>query len=253
MMKKILLSLFVGLLPMMALSAGGEDLFLDHIKTDVTNKPSLQRGAQLYMNYCMGCHSLEHARYNRMATDLDIPEDILMENLVFTDASFGSLMENSMSEDDGKAWFGSAPPDLTLVARVRGPDWLYTYLRGFYKDESRPMGVNNVRFNNVGMPHVLMELQGLCAEAPHPVSDKRFDPLTGQTITEGGCEHYEVEGSMNQSEYDEAVYDLVNFLEYTGEPFKKDRERIGWMVFAFLAVFLVIAQLLYRELWKDIH
>ena len=252
MMKKLFLSLVVALTPLAAWSAGGE-VELDHISTDISNKASLQRGSQLFMNYCMGCHSLEHARYNRVAADLDIPEDILMENLVFTGDSFGSLMENAMSEEDGKTWFGAAPPDLTLVARVRGPDWLYTYLRGFYKDDSRPMGVNNVAFNNVGMPHVLMELQGLCGEPPHPVSDKRFDPLTGQTITEGGCEHYEVEGSMSQSEYDDAIYDLVNFMEYMGEPFKQDRERIGWMVFAFLAVFLVIAQLLYRELWKDLH
>lgn len=252
MMKKVFLSLIVSLVPLAAWSAGGE-VELDHISTDVSNDASLQRGAQLYMNYCMGCHSLKHGRYNRVAQDLDIPEDILMENLVFTGADFGSLMDNAMSEDDGADWFGAAPPDLTLVARVRGPDWLYTYLRGFYKDDNRPMGVNNVVFPNVGMPHVLMELQGLCAEPPHPISDKRFDPLTGQTITEGGCEHYDVEGSLSQPEYDEAVYDLVNFLEYMGEPFKEDRERIGWMVFAFLAVFLVIGQLLYRELWKDIH
>lgn len=252
MMKKLLLSLIVGVMPVAVLAAG-EEGFLDHIDTDISNKPSLQRGSQLFMNYCMGCHSLKHGRYNRVAQDLDIPEDIMTENLIFTGDSFGSLMDNAMSEEDAKSWFGSAPPDLTLVARVRGDDWLYTYLRGFYKDETRPMGVNNVRFPNVGMPHVLMELQGLCEEEPHAVSDKRFDPLTGQTITEGGCEHYEVEGSLTKAEYDEAVYDLVNFLDYMGEPFKQDRERIGWMVFAFLAVFLVIAQLLYRELWKDLH
>ncbi|WP_108125902.1 cytochrome c1 [Saccharospirillum mangrovi] len=251
-MKKLFLSLVVSLMPL-AVFAASEEGFLDHIETDMSNKPSLQHGSQLFMNYCMGCHSLEHGRYNRVAQDLDIPEDIMMENLVFTGDSFGSLMENAMHEDDGKNWFGTAPPDLTLVARVRGEDWLYTYLRGFYKDDSRPMGVNNVRFPNVGMPHVLVELQGLCAEEPHPVSDKKFDPLTGQVLTEGGCEHLEVEGALSKSEYDEAIYDLVNFLDYMGEPFKADRERIGWMVFAFLAVFLVIGQLLYRELWKDIH
>lgn len=251
-MKKLFLSLVLSVAPLAAFSAGGE-VHLDHISTDLSDKASLQRGAQLYMNYCMGCHSLEFARYNRVARDLDIPEDIMMENLVFNDVNFGSLMENAMSEEDGKEWFGAAPPDLTLVARVRGPDWLYTYLRGFYKDENRPMGVNNVVFPNVGMPHVLADLQGLCAEPPHPVTDKRFDPLTGRTITEGGCEAYETEGALTPTEYDNAMYDLVNFLEYMGEPFAEDRERIGWMVFAFLAVFLVIGQLLYRELWKDIH
>lgn len=251
-MKKLFLSLVLSVAPLAAFAAGGE-VQLDHIETDLSDKASLQRGAQLYMNYCMGCHSLEFARYNRVARDLDIPEEIMMDNLVFNDVAFGSLMENAMSEEDGKTWFGAAPPDLTLVARVRGPDWLYTYLRGFYEDESRPLGVNNAVFPNVGMPHVLADLQGLCAEPPHPVTDKRFDPLTGQTITEGGCEEFATEGSLTPTEYDNAMYDLVNFLEYMGEPFAEDRERIGWMVFAFLAVFLVIGQLLYRELWKDIH
>ncbi len=251
-MKKLFLSLVLSVAPIVGWSAGGE-VQLDHVSTDISDKASLQRGAQLYMNYCMGCHSLEFARYNRVARDLDIPEEVMLENLVFNDVAIGSLMENAMSEEDGKAWFGAAPPDLTLVARVRGPDWLYTYLRGFYEDENRPMGVNNVVFPNVGMPHVLADLQGLCAEKPHPVTSRRFDPLTGNTITEGGCEEYAIEGSMTPAEYDDAVYDLVNFLEYMGEPFAEDRERIGWMVFAFLAVFLVIGQLLYRELWKDIH
>ncbi|HET8905023.1 MAG TPA: cytochrome c1 [Saccharospirillum sp.] len=251
-MKKLFLSLILSMSPLVALAAGAA-VELDHIETDISDKASLQRGVQTYMNYCMACHSLEYARYNRVATDLDIPEEIFMENLVFTDAAFGSLMENAMSYDDGADWFGAAPPDLTLVARVRSPDWLYTYLRGFYQDESRPLGVNNTVFPNVGMPHVLIELQGLCAEPPHAVSERRFDPLTGNLIIEGGCENYAVEGSMTKAEYDETIYDLVNFLEYVGEPYADERERIGWMVFAFLAVFLVIGQLLYRELWKDIH
>lgn len=251
-MKKLFLSLILSMSPLVALAAGAE-VELDHIETDMSDKASLQRGVQTYMNYCMACHSLEYARYNRVATDLDIPEEIFMENLVFTDAAFGSLMENAMSYDDGADWFGAAPPDLTLVARVRSPDWLYTYLRGFYQDESRPLGVNNTVFANVGMPHVLIELQGLCAEPPHAVSERRFDPLTGNLIIEGGCENYAVEGSMTKAEYDETIYDLVNFLEYVGEPYADERKRIGWMVFAFLAVFLVIGQLLYRELWKDIH
>lgn len=251
-MKKLFLSLIVSIAPLMAWSAESE-AELDHIKTDVTDNASLQRGAQTYMNYCMGCHSLEYARYNRVARDLGIPEEVFIENLIFTDASFGSLMENGMSEEDGKNWFGVAPPDLTLVARVRGNDWLYTYLRGFYKDDSRPMGVNNVAFENVGMPHVLVELQGLCAEPPLPVTDRSFDPLTGKLMVEGGCQEYAVEGTMTPAEFDGAMYDLVNFLDYMGEPYQETRKRIGWMVFAFLVLFLVIGQLLYRELWKDIH
>lgn len=251
-MKKLFLSLILSVTPLVALAAG-PSVELDSIDTDISDKASLQRGLQTYMNYCMACHSLEYGRYNRVAADLDIPEEIFAENLIFTDAAIGSLMENSMSRQDGADWFGAAPPDLTLVARVRGEDWLYSYMRGFYQDDSRPMGVNNSVFENVGMPHVLMELQGLCAEAPTPVSERRFDPLTGNLITSGGCENYAVEGSQTKAEYDETIYDLVNFLEYMGEPFAADRERIGWMVFAFLAVFLVIGQLLYRELWKDIH
>lgn len=251
-MKKLFLSLILSVTPLVALAAGGA-VELDDIDTDITDKASLQRGLQTYMNYCMACHSLEFGRYNRVAADLDIPEEIFAENLIFTDAAIGSLMENSMSYDDGAAWFGAAPPDLTLVARVRGEDWLYTYLRGFYEDDSRPLGVNNSVFENVGMPHALIELQGLCAEAPEPVSERRFDPLTGDVLTDGGCENFAVEGTQTKAEYDETIYDLVNFLDYMGEPFANDRERIGWMVFAFLAVFLVLAQLLYRELWKDIH
>lgn len=251
-MKKLFLSLILSVTPLVALAAGGA-VELDDIDTDITDKASLQRGLQTYMNYCMACHSLEFGRYNRVAADLDIPEEIFAENLIFTDAAIGSLMENSMSYDDGAAWFGAAPPDLTLVARVRGEDWLYTYLRGFYEDDSRPLGVNNSVFENVGMPHALMELQGLCAEAPEPVSERRFDPLTGDVLTDGGCENFAVAGTQTKAEYDETIYDLVNFLDYMGEPSANDRERIGWMVFAFLAVFLVLAQLLYRELWKDIH
>lgn len=251
-MKKLFLSLILSVSPLLALAAV-EELVLDKVDTDITDTSSLQRGAQTYMNYCMACHSLQYGRYNRVATDLDIPEDIFAENLIFTEAPIGSLMKNSMSYEDGADWFGISPPDLTLVARVRGENWLYTYLRGFYQDDSRPLGVNNTAFPNSGMPHALIELQGLCAEAPSAVSERRFDPLTGNVITEGGCENYAVEGSLTKAEYDNTIYDLVNFLQYMGEPYAKDRERIGWMVFAFLAVFLVIGQLLYRELWKDIH
>lgn len=251
-MKKILIPLLLSALPLLGWSAG-PSIDLDKIRTDVTDTASLQRGVQIYMNYCMGCHSLEYGRYNRVARDLKIPEDVFAENLIFTDAAIGSLMTNAMSRQDGSDWFGIAPPDLTLVNRVRGSDWLYTYMRGFYQDDSRPFGVNNVAFENVGMPHALLELQGLCAEPPTPITDRRFDPLTGRLITEGGCSSYAIEGSMSTAEFDEAMYDLVNFLDYMGEPIQKERERIGWMVLAFLTVFLVIGQLLYRELWKDIH
>lgn len=194
----------------------------DPVNNDVSDKASLQRGAQIYMNYCMGCHGLQYARYERTATDLGIPEDLFTEYLLFdTDARIGDLMTNAMSEKDGKKWFGAAPPDLTLIARARGTDWLYTYLRNFYDDAnpSRPYGVNNRVFPDVGMPHVLLEL----------------------------------EQSLETEEYDLAITDLVNFLDYTAEPMQLERERTGIYVLLYLALFFVFAYLLNREYWKDVH
>jgi cytochrome c1 len=127
------------------------------------DKPSLQRGLRLYANYCLGCHSLKFQRYERTADDLEIPHDVMLENVIFSGRAIGSLMESSMPMEAAKAWFGAAPPDLTMVAKVRGPDWIYNYLRTFYVDESRPLGVNNKVFPNVAMPHAL-ELQGVPIE-----------------------------------------------------------------------------------------
>jgi len=252
-MIKRILTLVSATLFATVVSASGGNVQLDHMKPNMSDKSSLQTGLRTYMDYCAGCHSLGYARYNRVARDLDIPEDIFMENVVFDeDAKFGDLMKFAMSEEDGKKWFGSAPPDLTMVTRVRGVDWVYTYLRGFYKDESRPYGVNNVAFKDVGMPHVLMELQGLCSSAPHSESGHTYDPLTGDEIGEESCSHYSVEGTLSSHEYDELIFDTVNFLNYMGEPYQNDRKRIGWFVFAFLAVFFVVGVLLQRELFKDI-
>jgi ubiquinol-cytochrome c reductase cytochrome c1 subunit len=176
-----------------------------------------------------------------------------MENIVFSEtASFGDLMQFAMSSENGKAWFGSAPPDLTMVTRVRGVDWVYSYLLGFYKDEARPYGVNNAIFKDVGMPHVLMDLQGLCASTPHPVADEGIDPLTGETIHGEACASYAVEGELSSHEYEKVIYDLVNFLNYMGEPYQMDRKRIGLYVFAFLSIFFIVALMLQRELFKDI-
>jgi len=214
---------------------------LDPIDIDASNKSSLQSGAEIYMDYCMSCHSLEYARYNRVARDLGIEEDEFMSRFVHTGAKFGELMENSIPENQAKAWFGSAPPDLTLVSKLRSPEWLYSYLRGFYADESRPWGVNNVIFKDVGMPHVLLQLQGLCA----------VEPSIGHG--EALCGEYVSEGSMSAPEYDAAAYDLVNFLAYMADPSKLERERLGWMVFIFLGIFFVVSWLYTRELHKDIH
>ncbi|GAB5414735.1 MAG: hypothetical protein Cons2KO_23380 [Congregibacter sp.] len=223
----------------------------DEIELDIENKSSLQNGAKVYMNYCMGCHSLQYSRYNRVAADLGIPEDMMHGNLIADpNVKVGSLMSNAMDKDRAKVWFGAAPPDLTLVARARQPEWLYTYLRNFYRDDTRPYGVNNRVFANVGMPHVLLDLQGLpeCAPADHGHEE-------GAEDHHGDCATLEIaeEGSMDSEEFDGAVYDLVNFLAYTAEPMKADRQRIGVYSLLFIAIFFVFASLLNREYWKDVH
>jgi len=253
-MKKLLVAFLFSLTPFAALAAGGPSIPLDHVELDMSDTESLQRGAQLYMNFCMGCHSLEYGRYNRIAKDLDIPEEIFMDNLVFTDAKFGDLMENAIPAKQAKEWFGAAPPDLTLLTKLKGgSDWLYTYLRGFYADDSRPYGVNNTVFKDVGMPHVLIELQGLCADKPEPTGDAKYDPLTGKVMSSGGCNSYVVEGSMSKAEYDGAARDLVNFLSYMADPAQQQRHRLGWLVIAFLVIFYAVSALYVRELKKDIH
>ena len=232
----------------------------DEIEVDAHNVESLQNGARLYMNYCMGCHSLQYSRYNRVAEDLGIPEDLFMANLMFDpNIKVGSLMENSMDDVNAKVWFGAAPPDLTLVSRARQPEWLYTYLRTFYKDNSRPYGVNNKVFKDVGMPHVLLELQGMqeCAMGSVTAANGgvKRDPLTGEDILEDPCGQFTIAeaGQMNPEEYDSAMYDLVNFLAYTSEPMAKDRQRIGVYVLLFILLFFVFTWLLNREYWKDVH
>jgi len=250
-MKK-LFALIAAVVPALALAAGG-NVHLDEHKTDLHDKASLQRGAQTYMNYCMGCHSLEHARYNRVARDLDIPEDLMMENLVFPDKKIGALMSNAMRPEDGKTWFGATPPDLTLVARVRRPDWLYTYLRSFYEDPSRPWGVNNAVFKDVGMPHVLADLQGRQVKGTAQVA-VGYDTLTGQEITEEkeGVLYLAEEGTLSAAEYDRLVFDLVNFMTYVAEPIAVERERLGWWVLLFLAIFFVPVYMLNKEFWRDV-
>ncbi len=232
----------------------------DEFTADPHDKASLQNGAKLYMNYCMGCHSLQYSRYNRVAADLGIPEDLMEANLIFDPSvKIGSLMENAMDYRTAKVWFGAAPPDLTLVSRARQPEWLYTYLRTFYKDDSRPYGVNNRVFKDVGMPHVMLELQGMqeCAMGPVKAGNGgvKRDPLTGEDILDDPCGQFSIteEGSMSPEEFDTAIYDLVNFLAYTAEPMAAERQRIGIFVLLFIALFFVFAWLLNREYWKDVH
>lgn len=250
-MKKILL-LIAGLVPALAMAAGG-DVKLDKHMTDLHDTASMQRGAQTYMNYCMGCHSLEHGRYNRVAKDLGIPEDLMMENLVFADKKFGDLMTTAMRAEDGAKWLGVTPPDLTLITRVRGNDWVYTYLRSFYEDDTRPYGVNNTVFKDVGMPHVLAGLQGRQVLGEAAVKTG-YDTLTGQEITEVKDDvlYLAGSGSLNAAQYDEVVYDLVNFLTYMGEPVALERQRLGWKVLIFLLILFVPVYFLNKEFWKDV-
>jgi ubiquinol-cytochrome c reductase cytochrome c1 subunit len=245
-MKKWIVVLFA-LLPSLALAAGG-NVNLDKANNDLTDKASLQNGAKLFMNYCFACHSTQYQRYERVATDLGIPVDLAKENLVFDpEAKIGDLMVNAMPQKQAAAWFGAAPPDLTLVARVRGVDWLYTYLRTFYVDPSRPFGVNNTTFPNVGMPHVLEELQGI----PTPIFETKV--VDGEEVQVIVGTETDGRGELSSSEYDDAVRDLVNFLEYSGDPVKLERHALGWWVMAFLVIFTIVVVLLKKEYWRDVH
>lgn len=234
----------------------------EHVQIDASDKPSLQRGAKLYMNYCFGCHSLKYARYQRVSEDLDIPEDLFKKHLLFGDQKMGDLMEIGMLNSDAKKWFGVAPPDLTLEKSLRGADWLYTYLISFYKDESRPLGVNNKVYENVGMPNVLSNLQGnqvtVCKQVPQTSLNGglKQDPLTGSLITKEECGFLEVEegsGELTSEQFKSSMQDLTNFLAYMSDPIKEKREYIGKFVILYLLVFSALSFLLYREFKKDIH
>jgi cytochrome c1 len=265
----VLLFIFSG--SVFAADTGGYPL--DEMKPDIRDQASLQRGARTYLNYCMACHSLKYQRYQRTADDLGIPVDLMMEHMVFgSSAQIGSLMENSMTVDNAKQWFGAVPPDLTMYTQLKGgTEYLYTYMRTFYEDDTRPFGVNNLVFENVGMPHPLLELQGLqrkvCKQIPAIAENggERRDDLTGEPITEEKCGNELIErgvsplevvegtGTLSPEEYDQVIYDLTNFLYYTSDPTRVERERIGIYVLLFLAFFFVFTFLLGREYTKEFH
>ena len=229
--------------------------------TDYLDKASLQKGAKMFMNYCYGCHSLKYARFNRVAKDLGIPEDLFQKHLLFGDQKMGDLMTISMDQSEAKDWFGVAPPDLTLEVSLRGADWLYTYLISFYEDESRPLGVNNKVLENVGMPHVLSNLQGLQKSICKQVSQSAFngglkqDPLSGEIITKEQCGFLvvEEEGEMNPKEFKASMKNLTNFLSYMSDPIEEERKYIGKFVVLYLIIFSILSYLLYREFKKDVH
>jgi ubiquinol-cytochrome c reductase cytochrome c1 subunit len=238
--------LFIAVLfaPLAAL-ASGDELQLDSANIDPHDAISIQRGARTFVNYCLNCHSASAMRYNRL-TDLGLTEQQIKENLLFTDNKVGDPMTISASRKDQLQWFGVPPPDLSVIARSRGTDWLYTYLRTFYRDEQRPTGWNNLAFPNVGMPHALWQLQG------SQVLKTESEEHDGRKV-----EHkklvLEKPGSLSPLEYDNLTRDLVNFLSYMGEPEKTKRSQIGVVVLFFLLLLLVPAWLLKREYWKDVH
>jgi ubiquinol-cytochrome c reductase cytochrome c1 subunit len=207
---------------------------LDRSPHEPTDLVSLQTGAKLYVNYCLGCHSLQYVRYGGL-TDIGLTEQQIRDNLMFTAEKVGEPIKVHMNPKAGKQWFGVAPPDLTVVARSRGPDWLYTYLRTFYRDPKTATGWNNAVFENVGMPHALWTLQG----------ERAYDPEKRQWRELS-------KGSLSQVEYDMAVRDLVNFLAYIGEPAATDRKAIGIVVLFVLGILFIFTYLLKKEFWKDV-
>jgi ubiquinol-cytochrome c reductase cytochrome c1 subunit len=245
-MKRLIIASAFLLVPAFALAAGGESVQLEDANIDLADKESLQRGARTFVNHCMGCHSLQYMRYNRMGEDLGLDEVQVRQAFIFdSETKPGDLMVSAMRPEDGEKWFGTAVPDLTLVTRWRDADWLYTYLKSFYVDESRPYGVNNAVFPDVGMPHVLAGLQGLQKAVYEEAEGEGHGPLKGFEPAQPG--------SMSADEYDGLVRDLTNFLTYAGEPMKLERQRLGVYVLIFLAVFFVLAYALKKEFWKDVH
>jgi len=240
-MKRILFCLL--LLPMVALAAGGGPE-LQKSLNDVRNKASLQNGAKIFVNYCIGCHSMKYSRFERVGVDLGIPEDLLKRDIMFTAEKPGELMHTPMTAASGQKWFGKAPPDLSVTARSRGTDWLYTYFMTFYADPKRPWGMNNLVFRDVGMPHVLWELQG----AQKPV----YHEENGHKVLVG-VEPADEAAKAKSEGYRRTVTDLVNFLDYVGEPAKVVRWDLGWKVILYLFIFTFFAYLMKRAFWDELH
>lgn len=236
-MKKLLVALLFA--PLLAFAAGA-DVRLDKAPDRSGDLPAVQNGAKVFVNYCLNCHSASYYRYNRL-TDIGLTEQQIKDNLMFTADKVGEPMTIALRRADAKAWFGVAPPDLTLIARARtsaagsGADWLYTYLRSYHRDDSRPTGWNNPVFPNVGMPHVLWELQG------EQVMDADHKLVLAKP------------GLMTPADYDAMVADLVGFLTYIGEPQADFRKALGVVVLLFLFILLIVSYALKREYWKDIH
>lgn len=280
----------MGLVVALGAQGASTDVDLEPMKPNLGDLPSLQRGMTLYVNYCLGCHSLKFQRYERTADDLGIPHDVALRNLVFpgrarpagTDGTaIGDLMQTAMPQERAKVWFGKPPPDLTMVDRVRGTAWVYSMLKSFYVDPNRPFGFNNRVYENIGMPHVLVGLQGVPRLVPkrpksvdildgldqvvrkRPDGEYVTDVTAADELTDGAdpvirdvladLEVAPGTGSMTAEEFDQAAYDIANFLHYVGDPGRLERHRLGVWVLVFLAGLFILATLLNREYRKDVH
>ena len=228
--------------------AAGSAYPIEPVDISLSSRGTLQRGAKYFVNYCLSCHSASYSRYSRVAEDLGLSDDQMRENLIFTRQKIGELMVVTFQDEDALQWFGAVPPDLTLIVRSRGADWLYTYLKSFYLDETRPTGVNNALFNNVSMPHVLWKLQGWQRPVYKTVassSGSEKQVLEGMQLVEPG--------GISEEEYDRVVRDLVTFMAYLSEPIASKRLTMGVWVLLFLVALLGITYALKREYWKDVH
>lgn len=261
-MKKALKNTIAALLlavPMSIAGAAGGGHY-EHVELNPRDQVSLQRGAQIFVNNCLSCHSASMMRFNRLQ-DIGLTEDEIKKNLMFTTDKVGDVMQAHMHPADAKKWFGAAPPDLTLIARSRGADYIYAYLRGFYKDPTRPTGWNNVVFDKVGMPHVLWEQQGVQAvrldENGQPIwKDDGHGGKTPDLYWEstGKLTRMTKDGKVITADYDEYARDLTNFMAYMAEPAQVQRKQIGYIVLIFLfAIMLPLAYFLKKEYWKDVH
>lgn len=240
-MKKITIALLILCMAPFGVLAGESGMPLDRAPIDTTDNASLKRGAETFVNYCLTCHGASYMRYNRHR-DIGYTNEEILSKLVLTGQKVGDLMQSAMRKKEGEEWFGVAPPDLSVIARARGADWLYTYLRAFYRDDATHTGWNNLVFDRVAMPHVLYELQG----------EQR---LVVKTSDKGEQKSLVLDkmGQLSATEYDKFVGDLVNYLVYLGEPHANARKQLGIEVMIFLLGMLVLSYALKKEYWKDIH
>lgn len=239
-MKKILYTLLF-LLPLSVSASSG--VKLESADIDLSDSASLERGAHHYVTYCLGCHSAKHIRYKRIAMDLKLDEAEILKNVAPLGAGIYDQMHSAMNGHDAEKWFGTTPPDLSLIARSRGADWLYSYLKGFYSEPGKPTGVNNAVFKDVAMPNVFWQQQGTQEAVVKTVDGQEV--ITELKLVEPG--------QLTAQEFDRMVNDLVNFLVYVGEPVQLERQQMGKYVLFFILMFIVLAYLLKKEYWKDVH